>query len=152
MSIIPSRTLPNGVEISLDKDNLQMTYDNIITKFVMPYYEESNDWNKTLKLSISELEAISQILKISKGHAIESFLKRIEERLDQDFEKLKGTDKIEILFEALDDYVQNLTDIIENHKTKEEIRLNIAKLVENLNLFEISELILYYAQKDNKKN
>ena len=32
-------------------------------------------------------------------------------------------------------------------RLKEDIRLKIASLVENLNLFEISELILYYAKK-----
>ena len=146
--MIQKRTFPNGAIIELDQSDLDRTFDEIISKYVKHYYQESNDWNKTLQSSISELEVISQLLNISKGRVIELFLQRIEERLNKDFEDLKGTDKIEILFEALDDYVENLSKIIQNHGTKEEIRLKIAKLVENLNLFEISELLLHYARKN----
>ncbi len=142
------RVLPNGKRITLDKDNPKKMYDEIITKFVKPFYEESNDWNVTIKNAITQIERISQIMNLSKGDSIEAFLVELEQRLHKDFEDLAGTDKIEILFEALDDYVENMAEIIESSGTKEEIRLRIAKLVENLNLFEMSELLLYYAKKN----
>lgn len=148
MNEIRKITFPNGAKIDVYDDDLQKTYDLIITDFVKPYYQETNDWNQTLQISISQLEIISQIIKKSKGSVIDSFLQRIEERLDTDFEDLKGTDKIEILFEALDDYVENISKIIQSKDTKENTRLKIAKLVENLNLFEISELLLFYAKKN----
>ena len=53
--------------------------------------------------------------------------------------------------EALDDYVSRIDELISTEDSKEHIRLHIAQLVENLNLFEISELLLYYA-KLNKHN
>jgi len=139
--------LPNGTEIILDKEELESTFNEVIDKFVKPYYQETNDWSKTLHLSINEIEKISTLLNLPKGKIIGKFLKQIEYRLDRDFAYLPGTDKIEILFEALDDYVQNLTAIIKDEGSKEDLRLKIASLLENLNLFEVSELILHYARK-----
>jgi hypothetical protein len=147
MNDIQKMRLPNGTELILDKEELESTFDEVIEKFVMPFYQETNDWSKTLHLSIIEIEKISTLLNLSKGKIIGKFLKQIEVRLDRDFSYLPGTDKIEILFEALDDYVQTLATLIKDEGSKEDIRLKIASVVENLNLFEISELILYYAKK-----
>ena len=141
--------LSNGVELTLDPDDINENFSRFIDKFLIPYFKETNDWNKTIISSISEIERISSIFHLSKGEIISKFLKNIESRLHTDIAELTGLDKIEILFENIDDYVETMITIVSSDESQEEIRLKIAKLVENLNLFEISELFIYFAK--NKK-
>ncbi len=142
-------TLSNGAEISLDPDDMDKNFSLFIDKFLIPYFKETNDWNKTIKSSITEIERVSSIFYLSKGEIISKFLKNIESRLPSDIAELTGLDKIEILFENIDDYVESMITIVSSDESQEEVRLKIAKLVENLNLFEISELFIYFAK--NKK-
>ena len=141
--------LSNGVEVDLDPEDLNKNFSMFIDKFLIPYFKETNDWNKTIISSISEIERISSKFNISKGEIISKFLKNIESRLPTDIAELTGLDKIEILFENIDDYVESMVEIVSSGESQEEIRLKIAKLVENLNLFEISELFIHFAR--NKK-
>jgi hypothetical protein len=141
--------LSNGVNLELDPDDLNKNFSKFIDLFLIPYFKETNDWNKTVKSSISEIERISSVFHLSKGEVISKFLKNIESRLPHDIAELTGLDKIEILFENIDDYVETMITIVSSDKSQEEIRLKIAELVENLNLFEISELFIYFAK--NKK-
>ena len=141
--------LSNGVDLELDPDDLNKNFSNFIDLFLIPYFEKSNDWNKTIQSSISEIERISSIFHLSKGEIIAKFLKNIESRLPGDIAELTGLDKIEILFENIEDYVETMITIVSSDESQEEIQLKIAKLVENLNLFEISELFIYFAK--NKK-
>ena len=142
-------TLSNGAEISLDSDDMDKNFSQFIDKFLIPYFKDTNDWNKTIQSSISEIERVSSIFHLSKGEIISKFLKNIESRLPSDIAELAGLDKIEILFENIDDYVETMINIVSSDESQEEIRLKIAQLVENLNLFEISELFIYFAK--NKK-
>ena len=141
--------LTNGVEISLDPDDMDKNFSIFIDTFLIPFFKETNDWNKTVKSSITEIERVSSIFKLSKGEIISKFLKNIESRLPSDIAELAGLDKIEILFENIDDYVESMVEIVSSDDSQEEVRLKIAKLVENLNLFEISELFIHFAR--NKK-
>ncbi|QEE16232.1 hypothetical protein DSAG12_02062 [Promethearchaeum syntrophicum] len=142
-------TLSNGVELELDPEDLNKNFSMFIDKFLIPYFKESNDWNKTIISSISEIERISSKFDVSKGEIISKFLKNIESRLPTDIAELTGLDKIEILFENIDDYVESMVNIVSSGDSQEDIRLKIAKLVENLNLFELSELFIHFAK--NKK-
>ena len=142
--------LSNGVDLKLDPDDIDENFSRFIDIFLIPYFKETKDWNKTVKSSISEIERISSIFHLSKGEIISKFLKNIESKLPTEkFTGLIGLDKIEILFENIDDYVETMITIVSSDESQEEIRLKIAKLVENLNLFEISELFIYFAK--NKK-
>ena len=142
--------LSNGVDLTLDPDDIDVNFSRFIDVFLIPYFKETNDWNKTVKSSISEIERISSIFHLSKGEVISKFLKNIESKLPTEkFTELIGLDKIEILFENIDDYVETMMTIVSSDESQEEIRLKIAKLVENLNLFEISELFIFFAK--NKK-
>ena len=143
--------LSNGVNLELDPDDLDKNFSMFVDKFLIPFFKETNDWNKTILSSISEIERISSIFHLSKGEIISKFLKNIESRLPADIAELTGLDKIEILFENIDDYVETMVNIVSSDESQEEIRLKIAKLVENLNLFEISELFIYFARNRNKK-
>ena len=140
--------LSNGVELMLG-DDINENFSRFIDKFLIPYFKETNDWNKTIISSISEIERISSIFHLSKGEIISKFLKNIESRLPADIAELTGLDKIEILFENIDDYVESMVTIVSSDESQEDVRLKIAKLVENLNLFEISELFIHFAR--NKK-
>jgi len=142
-------TLSNGVELELDPEDLNKNFSMFIDKFLIPYFKETNDWNKTIISSITEIQHISSKFKVSKGEIISKFLKNIESRLPTDIAELTGLDKIEILFENIDDYVESMVEIVSSGESQEEIRLKIAKLVENLNLFELSELFIHFAR--NKK-
>ena len=139
-------TLSNGAEISLDSDDIDKNFSQFIDKFLIPYFNDTNDWNKTIQSSISEIERVSSIFHLSKGEIISKFLKNIESRLPSDIAELAGLDKIEILFENIDDYVETMITIVSSDESQEEVRLKIAQLVENLNLFEISELFIYFAK------
>ena len=138
--------LSNGVEMTLDPNDLNKNFSMFIDKFLIPFFKKSNDWNKTIKSSISEIERITTIFHLSRGEIISKFLQNIESRLPSDIAELTGLDKIEILFENIDDYVENMKAIVSSGESQEGIRLKIAKLVENLNLFEISELFIHFAR------
>ncbi|MHA1720211.1 MAG: hypothetical protein ACTSWX_15255 [Promethearchaeota archaeon] len=138
--------LSNGIEISLDPDDINKNYSIFIDKFLIPYFKDTNDWNKTIKTSINEIERLSSMFQLSRGEVISGFLKTLENRLPLDIAELAGVDKIEILFENIDDYVQNIKEIISANEPQEEIQIKVAKLVENLNLFEIAELLVLFAK------
>jgi len=74
-------------------------------------------------------------------------LTEIENRLPSDIADLKGLDKIEILFEDVDDYIQNIQDFVKSSDSEEKIRLKVSTLIEQLNLFELSELLIHFAKK-----
>ncbi|RLI65331.1 MAG: hypothetical protein DRO88_04885 [Promethearchaeia archaeon] len=139
--------LSNGVKICAEADKLDKCYQEFIDAYIKPYYKESNDWNKTLKRSIKEIERLSNILQLSRKKVIQGLLESLENRLHTDIADLNGVDKIEILFESIDDYVETIQKLVQEESNPEEIRLNVSELVENLNLFEIAELLIHFAKK-----
>ena len=140
--------LSNGVELTLDPDDINKNFSMFIDKFLIPYFKDTNDWNKTIISSISEIERISSIFHLSKGEIISKFLKNIESKLPTEkFTELIGLDKIEILFESVEDYIQNIIEIVKNSDSQEDSRNKISLLVESLNSFEICELLIHFARK-----
>ncbi|MHA1519486.1 MAG: hypothetical protein ACTSVZ_10115 [Promethearchaeota archaeon] len=147
MAIQKEIDMSNGVKLSIDSTDLDKTYKDFIDLFIKPYYQQTNDWNKTLQISIKEIERISSVLQISKNEVIQDFLKHLETQLPTEIAELKGVNKIEILFESVDDYVQNISEIVKEGSSQADIRMKISALVENLNLFEIAELLIQFAKK-----
>jgi Mg2+ and Co2+ transporter CorA len=144
--------LSNGNYLKLNLENPDQAYNEFVDVFFKPTYVQTNDLNKTIHVSIMESERISTILHLSKGEVINSLLKTIEGRLPEDIAELTGdVDKIEILFENVDDYEEMIIDLIENTNSQEDVRLEVSRLLENLNLFEQSELIIHFAKKIMKK-
>ena len=139
--------LTNGTTIALDPENVEKFLGEFIDVFLKPLYLQNNDWNKAIKTSIMEIERISSIYHISKGQSIDNMLKMIDTRLAKDISELPGVDKIEILFENIEDIVEDIHTAIKMSSSQEEARLTVAKLAENLNLFEISELLIHFAKK-----
>ncbi len=148
MGDINTIELLNGSLLTINKTDPDTAYNDLVDIFFKPYYIQTNDLGKTIHASIKEAERISSILNISKGESINQFLKTIQNRLPLDIAELKGdVDKIEILFENIDDLVQDISEQVKSGLSQEEIRLNISYLVENLNLFELSELLIHFARK-----
>lgn len=139
--------LSNGASMAVDSSDLDKTYQEFIDKFIKPFYQKSNDWNNTLKNSIKEAERISILLQVSRKEIILGLLKRLEPRLSEDIAELRGVDKIEILFESVEDYVENIQNIVETEPSQAEMRNKVSALVENLNLFEMAELLIYFSKK-----
>ncbi|MHA1672988.1 MAG: hypothetical protein ACTSYI_05120, partial [Promethearchaeota archaeon] len=128
-------------------ENLDKTYKLFIDLFIKPYYQQTNDWNKTLQTSIKEIERLASVLQLSKGELIREFLKRLETKLSDEIAELKGLDKIDILFESVDDYIENIREIVHDGSSPADVRTKVSTLIENLNLFELSELLIQFAKK-----
>ncbi len=137
--------------IPLDSENPSEFIEEFIEKFLKPYYKKTNDWNKTLIQSINEIERICAVNRLSRGNLIHKLLNHVEKRLAKDISEMPGVDKIEIIFEGLEDYVEDIQNFVKNGGSQEKIRLNVSKLVENLNLFEISELLIHFANLSMQK-
>ena len=142
-------TLSNGAHIQLDSEHQDQAYNEFIDVFFKPVYLSTNDINKTISTSIKEVERISSIFNLSKGEVITNLLRKIEKRLPKDIAELTGdVDKIEILFENVEDYILQIVDLIKENDSQEKIRMDVSQLVENLNLFELSELIIHLVKKN----
>ena len=140
-------TLSNGVKLLLDPNDRDTSFDLFVEQFLKPFYLQTNDWAETLRQSIKEIEHISWVFHYPRTELIREFLYVIEGRLAIDIAGLTGTDKIEILFESVEDYIQNIIEIVKKSDSQEDSRNKISLLVESLNSFEICELLIHFAKK-----
>lgn len=134
--------LSNGMKLELTPTNPETMLHQFIDIFFKPLYQQSNDWIKTIRKSLSELENLCAQYRLSRGDLTESFLRQVESRLAADIADLSGTDKIEILFENITDLIDGIYEITKSDENPEAKRVKVMKLVENLNLIEIAELII----------
>ncbi len=140
--------LSNGEIIKFNPTNDTPFFSAFVEKFLKPLYESSNDWNLTLMESLNETERVSVIYNLMKRNEMNAkLLNIIDKHLARDIAELTGTDQIEIIFEGLEDYVGEIMKTVNEGASQEEIRLQLSAIVENLNLFEISELMIYFARK-----
>ncbi len=142
----PFVSLSNGVHIPWDPQNMDIMFEEFIKLFLKPYYEHTNDWNNTLHVSIKEIEYLATIVHRPRDELIRGLLKKIETHLPLDIAELRGTDKIEILFLNIDDYVVDILKVIQEGQGQEATRQGVAQIVQDLNLFELSELIIHLAK------
>ena len=143
-------TLSNGAKLLLDPNDRDKSFDLFVEHFLKPFYLQTNDWAETIRQSIKELEHVAFIFHYPRTELIRDFLHVIEGRLAIDIAGLTGTDKIEILFESVEDYIANIIEIVKTGESQEDTRLKIATLVEGLNSFEICELLIHFARKNQK--
>ncbi|MHA1731071.1 MAG: hypothetical protein ACTSU5_03970 [Promethearchaeota archaeon] len=124
-------------------------YSSIVRDVLIPEYKENNDWPGAIKLALKELK------KVGKQHPEFSLdnksrfelLDVVHDKLTGEIADLPGTDKIEILFLDLDDYLEEIESIMKSTQTPEEVRLHIASLVRGLTEFELGELVVELARK-----
>lgn len=140
--------LSNGAKLLLDPNDRDKSFDLFVEHFLKPFYLQTNDWAETIHQSIKEIEHVAFIFQYPRSELIHEFLNVIEGRLAIDIAGLTGTDKIEILFESVEDYIASILEIVKVGESQEDTRIKIAKLVEGLNSFEICELLIHFARKN----
>jgi hypothetical protein len=138
--------LSNGEIIPLNSEDPKEFFSAFVDRYLKPYYLKKNDWHSTLNESVSELDRICIQYRLARNDMIQEFLKTVEGRLARDISDLTGVDKIEILFENIDDYVKDISKTVREGKSQEEMRLKVSSIVEHLNLFELSELLIHFAK------
>ena len=138
--------LSTGLEVEFDKDAPRTLYEVLISELLIPKYKENKDWNLTLNIIIEEMNRL--ILEYDLKPKLKlGLLNDIEEHLDKDIAELTGVDKIEILFINMEDYVEDIKTLILAGETKEDLRLKMARLIQPLTLFEISELFIFLGKR-----
>lgn len=138
--------LTTGLEIEYDKDAPKTLYEVMISDILIPKYKENKDWNLTLNIILEEMNRLIKEYDLKPKRKLE-LLNSIEEHLDKDIAELTGVDKIEILFINMEDYLEDLKALILAGETKEELRLKMARLIQPLTLFELSELFIFLGKR-----
>ena len=146
MSEIKKIQLRNGMEIDFDKKVPTTLYEVIISEVLIPKYKENADWNLSLNIIIEEMNRLITKYDLSPKLKL-GLLNQVEEHLDKDIEELTGVDKIEILFLNMDDYVEEIRNLILAGKDKEELRTSMAQVIMPMTLFELSELFIYLGKR-----
>ncbi|MFX1277526.1 MAG: hypothetical protein ACFFBP_10535 [Promethearchaeota archaeon] len=138
--------LNTGLEVEFDKEAPKTLYEVMISDILIPKYKENKDWNLTLNIILEEMNRL--ILEYDLEPKLKlGLLNDIEEHLDKDIAELTGVDKIEILFINMEDYVEDIKTLILAGETKEELRHKMARLVQPLTLFELSELFIFLGKR-----
>ena len=138
--------LSTGIEIEFDKDAPKTLFEVMISDILIPKYKENKDWNLTLNIILEEMNRLIMEYDLKPKLKL-GLLNDIEEHLDKDIAELTGVDKIEILFINMEDYVEDIKTLILAGETKEELRLKMARLIQPLTLFELSELFIFLGKR-----
>jgi hypothetical protein len=142
-------------KVQFDPSNPKELFEKIVQNILIPFYAETNDWNESIRKAIKELDFIQMRYKMPKGIDYQNrLLKEIEAELKASIAELKGVDKIEILFLNMDDYIEEINEIMkipaDDHESKMHRLHTLGDLIASLNTFEISELLNYYIEKSCK--
>lgn len=139
-------------KMQFDVANPQKLFRIIVDKILIPFYTETNDWKESIRKAINELDYVQKRYSLPKGiNYRDLLLYEIEAQLGSKIAEIKGTDKIEILFLNMDDYITEINDIIkvpaDDHESKMKRLHTLGDLLASLNTFEIAELLNYYIEK-----
>jgi hypothetical protein len=146
MTEIIKLQLSTGTEVNFDKKVPNTLYEMIISEILIPKYKENADWNLSLNIIIEEMNRL--IIKHNLNPKLKlGLLNQVEKHLDKDIEELAGVDKIEILFLNMDDYVEDIRNLVLAGKDKAELRTSMAQMIMPLTLFELSELFIYLGKR-----
>ncbi|MEJ2251288.1 MAG: hypothetical protein P8Y97_16760 [Candidatus Lokiarchaeota archaeon] len=138
--------LSNEIEVDFDKEAPKTLYEIIIADILIPKYKENKDWNLSINIILEEINRLIKKYKLDPQMKIE-LLNQVEEHLDKDIEQLTGVAKIEILFLNMEDYVEDIKKLIIAGLDKQEIRNEMARLIQPLTLFELGELFIYLGKR-----
>ena len=142
-------------KVHFDPNNPDELFKKIVSHILIPFYTETNDWNESIRKAIKELDFIQMRYELPKGLDYrDHLLHEIEAQLGSTIAELKGVDKIEILFLNMDDYIEEIDEIMkipaDSHEEKMKRLHTLGDLLASLNTFEISELLNYYIEKSCK--
>jgi len=138
--------LSTGIEVEFDKEAPKTLFEVMISDILIPKYKENKDWNLTLNIVLEEMNRLIMEYDLKPKLKL-GLLNDIEEHLDKDIAELTGVDKIEILFINMEDYVEDIKTLILAGETKEELRHKMARLIQPLTLFELSELFIFLGKR-----
>jgi hypothetical protein len=138
--------LRNSMEVEFEENAPDKLFEMMISEILIPKYKDTDDWNLAINVILEEMNYLI------KKHELEpkiklSLLNKIEEHLDKEIEELTGVAKIEILFLNLEDYVEDIQKIITAGLDKQELRHQMARLIQPLTLFELGELFIFLGKR-----
>jgi hypothetical protein len=141
-------TLTNGKAIEFEEGKFETLMKAVIQEILIPHYKKHNDWPEAIQEAIKEAKRVFKIGNMDNYDAGLICLDSIEEATGKEIAELTGrVNKVEILFQDIDDYLQEIKKLLNAKYSEEKIRLELAKLIEKLNRFEIVELILALASQ-----
>ena len=138
--------LRNGVDVEFDEKAPITLYETIISEVLIPKYKDNKDWNLTINIILEEINVLISKYELDPKLKL-GLLNQVETHLDKDIEELTGTDKIEILFLNMDDFVEDIEKLIISGKDKQELRNDMANLIFQLTVFELGELFIYLGKR-----
>ena len=138
--------LRNGLDVEFDEKTPITLYETIISEVLIPKYKDNKDWNLTINIILEEINELISKYELDPKLKL-GLLNQVETHLDKDIEELTGTDKIEILFLNMDDFVEDIEKLIISGKDKQELRNDMANLIFPLTVFELGELFIYLGKR-----
>jgi hypothetical protein len=138
--------LSNGALIEFDEQDPFNLFEAIINDILIPRYKDKTDWNLSLNIILEEINRIISKYQLSPKLKL-GLLNQVEKHLDKDIQELTGVDKIEILFLNLDDYLEDIKNLIISGLDKHELRTSMANLIYPLTIFELGELFIFLGKK-----
>ena len=144
--MVQTLKLSSGFEVEFDDKAPITLFEIIISDILIPRYKENKDWNLSINIILEEMNRLISAYELDPKLKL-GLLNQVEEHLDKDIEELTGTAKIEILFLNMDDYVEDIKNLIIAGKNKEDLRHDMAQLIFPLTLFELGELFIFLGKR-----
>ena len=138
--------LSTGTDLEFDDKAPNTLFEIVISDILIPRYKENKDWNLSLNIIIEEMNRLISKYELDPKLKL-GLLNQVEKHLDKDIEELTGTAKIEILFLNMDDYVEDIKNLICAGKTNQDLRNDMARLIFPLTLFELGELFIFLGKR-----
>ena len=138
--------LSSEKEVQFDPQAPSTLFEIMISDILIPKYKDTDDWNLAINVVLEEINRLISEYKLDPKLKI-GLLNQIEAHLNKDIEELTGVAKIEILFMNMEDYVLDIKKIITAGHNKEELRHQMARLLQPLTLFELGELFIFLGKE-----
>jgi hypothetical protein len=141
--------LSDGSKVDFNPEAPNNLFKEIVMKILIPFYSGSNDWYQSIRTALTEIASLRMRYgdKMPNIDYRNMLLKEIESSLGNEIDKIKGVDQIEILFLNLDDYTEEISELMKEDITEKELIRAIGDLIAGLNTFEMSELLFHYIKK-----
>ncbi len=141
-------TLATGKNIEFEEGKFDPLMNALIQEILIPHYKLNNDWPEAIQTTIKEAKRVFKLANMDNYDAGLICLNAVEAATGKEIAELTGhVDTVEILFQDIDDYIQEIKKIMDANYSEEKLRLEMAKLIEKLNRFEIVELVLALAKR-----
>ncbi len=142
-------TLSTGKVIQFEEGKFETLMQTLIQEILIPHYKLNNDWPEAIQTTIKEAKRAFKLANMDNYDAGLICLESIEKATGKEIAELTGhVNTVEILFQDVEDYLQEIKKIMNANNSEEKLRLELAKLIEKLNRFEIVELVLALASKE----